>query len=196
LDVVDVASPACTGIFTGFYARLVVMVVVVASAVGLLYAYPYLRRRWSGTALTPTEMAHLKSQSLRDVFIVLLMVHTMVSGKAFAFFRCHTVEDTSFLMADYRLTCYDATWIGMSVFAGAVIVGFSLGVPCAIAYTLHARRHHLHDPQTARLLGILYSLYTPEAYYYEAINMSSSCAGVDARVLRPASEMQLACALV
>ena len=105
------------------------------------------RLRKFGTA---REAIDAKNQSLRDVFIVLLLLHTTVSGKAFAFFRCvsleradittGTVEKISYLMADYRVICYDATWNGMFVFALLVVLGFSVGIPVAIWYILHKNR--------------------------------------------------------
>ena len=101
-------------------------------------------------------MAWMQGQSLRDVFIVLLMLHTMVSGKAFSFFRCQKVENVWYLMADYREECYDSSWWTMFIFVLFVVLSFSLGVPGAVAYTLHKRRISLEEPETKQFFGVLY----------------------------------------
>merc|ERR550514_2010201 len=87
LDVVDVASPACTGFLSSFNARFIMMIVMLLAIVAGLLAFPRIRK--FETAAKATDA---RNQSLRDVFIVLLLLHTTVSGKAFAFFRCHKVE--------------------------------------------------------------------------------------------------------
>ena len=192
LDVVDVASPACTGFLSSFNARFIMMIVMLLAIVAVLLAFPRIRK--FETAAKATDA---RNQSLRDVFIVLLLLHTTVSGKAFAFFRCHKVEKTSFLMADYRVVCYDATWNGMFVFALLVVLGFSVGIPTAIAYVLHKKRHRLQEPKTRGLLGILYGIYQPKAYYYESINMTFKLLLASTlSFFDHGSEMQLAVALV
>ena len=103
-----------------------------------------------------SEIYRMKGQSLRDIFIVLLMLHTMVSGKAFSFFRCQEVEGTPYLMVDYRVVCHDSAWWSMFVFVALVILLFSFGVPAAVAYTLYQNREELNDPEIKRLFGILY----------------------------------------
>ena len=72
---------------------------------------------------------------------------------------------------DYSLECYDTNWGLVCALAVPVIVFFSLGMPFSFAYMLYKRRHRLDEPSVKKLLGVLYSSYRPECFYFESVQM-------------------------
>jgi hypothetical protein len=108
---------------------------------------------------------------LRDTFLLVVLLHPTVSGQAFYHFRCRSVNGTQYLMADYSLTCYDSTWYGMLGLVLPTIVGFSFGMPILFARLLWKRRTELQDPETKKLLGVLYMSYKPHLYWFESVTM-------------------------
>eukprot|EP00947_MAST-08B_sp_MAST-8B-sp1_P006066 g6066.t1 len=84
---------------------------------------------------------------------------------------CQTVAGTSYLMADFSLTCTDPEWYGMLVPVVLVIVLFSFGMPALFALLLWRRRNQLEDPNTKKLLGMLYASFKPNMYFFESIFM-------------------------
>jgi len=93
--------------------------------------------------------------------VVVLFVHPAISGQAFFFFRCHEIKDveqtlagdispnaatnTSYLVADYSLKCFDGPWKAMLPWAIIVVVGFSFGVPLFLLWTLCKHRKAIQE---------------------------------------------------
>ena len=82
----------------------------------------------------------------------------------------------------------------------SILVFFSLGTPAAIAYVLRKRLGSLYNADGTvkpQPLDILYAIYQPHAWYYEAVHMCFKLALWGALVFfEHGSEMQLATALV
>ena len=115
--------------------------------------YLYTKHRVSSSADLRLAMA----SGFRDTFIFVLLLHPTVSGQAFAFFRCRAIEGTSYLMADYSLTCYDGSWNAYAIFVALVLVVFSLGAPLAVASVLYSHRDTLQTEDFKERLGMLYT---------------------------------------
>ena len=175
LDVISLASPTCAGYRMDFFSRFVALLVGVGTVIGVPWLVSYLRcllgkkdGEW---------WAKAKEQRLHDTAMVILLVYTTVTAQAFYFFRCQTIveskdKSTSYLVADFSVTCYDGKWTGQAVFVVLVLVVFSLGVPVANAYTLWRWRKRLEDDAGAkRLLGMMYLMYNPRTYFMESINI-------------------------
>eukprot|EP00947_MAST-08B_sp_MAST-8B-sp1_P000112 g112.t1 len=164
---IKLASPTCVGMPINFYWRLIIMMVVAAAIIGLPWLVSTLRyrrnaKKWDGA---------IKAR-LRDTFLIVVLLHPTLAGMAFYHFRCQTVANTSYLMADYSLVCGDETWHWMLIPVLFVIIGFALGMPLLFAFVLWRRRHKLlDDPKTKRLYGMLYSAYKPDFYYFESVIM-------------------------
>ena len=113
---------------------------------------------------------------MRDLFVVVLLLHPTVSGKAMEFFRCRTIDDVSYLMADYSIECGDGQWFAYLFLVLSILVFFSIGTPVAIAYVLYKRRDALYEDNgqvKPQPLDILYAIYRPKAFYYESVQMVS-----------------------
>jgi hypothetical protein len=176
LDIISLASPSCLGMPLNFYHRFALTVtgsIVLVSGPWLLSAQKWRRRR-----AAPESWETAKEQCLRDSILLVLVVYTLVSFQAFTHFRCLEIESSIpgntkyYLMADYTIECYDATWNGVAVFATIVILVFSIGAPLGFTYELYKRRDELGDPETVKLLGMLYVPYKPAYYYWESVVMS------------------------
>ena len=72
----------------------------------------------------------------RYSLIVVLFAHPAVSGQTFLFFSCQTIDDGSYLVADYSLRCDDDGWQRMLPFALFMVIGFVVGVPLMLLILL------------------------------------------------------------
>ena len=92
------------------------------------------------------------------------------------FFRCHTIEGVSYLMADYSLVCYDSAWTAQLVPTLLVLFCFTLGLPCGVVGLLWTKRHRLSDPDVTATLGMLYSPYRQDMYLRSATRLTKPTA--------------------
>eukprot|EP00947_MAST-08B_sp_MAST-8B-sp1_P001001 g1001.t1 len=166
LDFVQIASPACLGMPVSFYGRFISMIVISASVIGAPWLISYLQHRRNAAKWS----AAIKLR-MRDTFLLVVLLHPTVSGQSFYHFRCRLVDDKWYLMADYSLECYDAAWYGMLAPVLLTILGFALGMPLLFAWLLWKRRAELQQPETKKLLGVLYLSYKPDLYWFESVTM-------------------------
>ena len=203
---IEVASPQCAVGSTNFYALFLSTLVGLGLVMLVLMARPFAtvaqKRRDSGfrAAVSEVVVSDEGGRAFRDVFVVVLLLHPSISGKAMEFFRCRTIDDVPYLMADYSLECHDGTWYLFLPIVILVLLLVSLGTPCAIAYVLYARRGALYDDggkAVPQPLDILYAIYQPDAYWYESVQMVFKLALWSTLVFfEHGTEMQLAAALV
>ena len=138
-----------------------------------------------------------EDQMIRDVFIFLLLMHPTLSGQAFQFFKCRTIEDTSYLMTDYQLQCFTPEWTGFAVFVIFFIVLFSIGLPVSVVAFLVYKRKCLQQRAFQNQFGIFYGMYRSDAYWFEGVSMMSKLAlWMTLVIFEYGSEMQLVTALV
>ena len=166
LDFVQIASPACLGMPVSFYGRFISMIVISAAVIGAPWLISYLQHRRN--AAKWVEAIKLR---LRDTFLLVVLLHPTVSGQSFYHFRCRLVDDKWYLMADYSLECYDSAWYGMLAPVLLTVLGFALGMPLLFARLLWKRRSELQNPETKKLLGVLYLSYKPDLYWFESVTM-------------------------
>eukprot|EP00947_MAST-08B_sp_MAST-8B-sp1_P001888 g1888.t1 len=166
-NFVQVASPTCLGIPVNFYGRFVSTVVLSGAVIGVPWLVSCLRHRRNN----PAKWAGAIKGRLRDTFLLVVLLHPSVSGQSFYHFRCRSVNNTWYLMADMSLECYDTMWFGMLVPVVMTILGFAIGMPLLFVRLLWVRRKELENPETKRLLGVLYMSYKPGLYWFESVTM-------------------------
>ena len=204
---IEVTSPQCAVGGTNFYVLFLATLVGLGLIILVLMATPFAmvaRKRRGGSGLRAAMSAVLVSdegaRAFRDVFVVVLLLHPSISGKAMEFFRCRTIDGVAFLMADYSLVCYDGTWYLFLPIVLLVLTLFSLGTPCAVAYVLYSRQAALYDDDGKAVpqpLDVLYAIYQSNAYWYESVQMIFKLALWSTLVFfEHGTEMQLAAALV
>ena len=185
----EVASPTCAGLGSGYYASfgMTVLSFLLVGA-GLLFK-PLLAKVRNGWTWAELARSSEGARGFRDLFVVVLLVHPTISGKAMEFFRCRTIDGETYLMADYSVECYDAKWFAYLPLVLFVLVGFALGTPAAIFFVLRQRRDTLYDVDgkvNEGPLDILHGIYRPHAYYFETVQMVSWPCRPAARAPRPA----------
>ena len=98
-------------------------------------------------------------------------------------FKCQSVQSVWYLVADYRIQCFDAQWYFHAVFAGIAISVFIIGIPLVIYIVLWRNRSYLYEQscpahkmhrhvKIARRLGAVYSETEPN-YYFDLL--AGSC---------------------
>ena len=205
---IEVASPQCVAsgmnYYTLFSATMVGLILAMLVIVKGPLATIAQTRAEKGFRAAVREVIVSKKGGIafRDLFVVVLLLHPSVSGKAMEFFRCREIDGVPFLMADYSIECHDDTWYFFLPVVVVVLVFFSLGTPLVIVRVLHARHNDgtLYNEDgtvTPQPLDILYGIYQPRAYWYESVQMFFKLALWSALVFfEHGSEMQLATALV
>ena len=204
---IEVVSPQCAVGGTNFYVLFLSTLIGLGLIMIVLMARPFsavARKRRGGSgfraAVGEVIVSDEGASAFRDVFVVVLLLHPSISGKAMEFFRCRTIDGVPYLMADYSLVCYDSTWYLFISVIVVVLVLFSLGTPLVIAYVLYARRTSLYDDggkAVPQPLDVLYAIYQPKAYWYESVQMVFKLALWSTLVFfEHGTEMQLAAALV
>jgi hypothetical protein len=174
---VEVASPQCAGLPMGYYADLVTTVLLLLLLCAGMMVTPLRAKVRNGWTWDEAALSLEGSVGFHDLFVVVLLLHPTVSGKAMEFFRCQRIVKVSYLMADYAIVCHDATWWAFLPLVVLVLVGFSLGTPAAIFFVLRRRRATLYEEDgkvKKQPLETLYAIYKPQAYYYESVQMASA----------------------
>jgi len=203
---IEVAAPQCFGFGASFYTVFLTTLVALSLVLLVLVASPLsavarsFRERGLRPAVLEVVVSEGGARAFRDAFVVVLLLHPTISGKAMEFFRCRTIDGVPYLMADYSVECYDSTWFAYLVLVLFVLVAFSLGTPCFVAYVLRARRATLYEEDgkpKPQPLDVLYAIYAPHAYWYESVQMVFKLALWSTLVFfEHGSELQLATALV
>ena len=139
LDFISFASPSCLGTPLNYYWRFMLLVIGTAIILSGGWVYSCLRYR----RRNPAKWRSAIKARLRDTYLLVMLLHPTVSGQAFYHYRCQRVGNEThfknYLMVDYTIECYDATWYAMLVPNLSVIVFFSLGVPLMFAETLRGQ---------------------------------------------------------
>ena len=161
----------------GYYADLVTTILLLLLLCAGMMATPLRAKVRNGWTWDETALSLEGGVGFHDFFVVVLLLHPTISGKAMEFFRCQRINGVSYLMADYAIVCHDATWWAFLPLVVLVLVGFSLGTPAAIFFVLRRRRATLYEEDgkvKEQPLDILYSIYNPHAYYFESVQMVSA----------------------
>lgn len=175
--------PSCTGVGSTFYASyalwlLLLLFLIVCLLVPALVDAVRARRADPSLSIKAALVAAPRlSVCLRDVLILVLLVHPALSGRTLELFRCQTVTmpgrgEVGFLMADYGTECFTAGWWGQTALHIFVLVFFTVGVIAGITVALFRRRDSLQEDSTKQYFGMLYVIYKPDRYFYEPINMT------------------------
>ena len=177
---IEVASPQCVAsgmnYYTFFSATMVGLILAMLVIVKGPLATIAQTRAEKGFRAAVREVIVSKKGGIafRDLFVVVLLLHPSVSGKAMEFFRCREIDGKQYLMADYSIKCYDSSWYSFLPVVLGVLIFFSAGTPLAIAYALYTRAEGLYDDAGKAIpqpLDILFAIYQPNAYWFESVQM-------------------------
>ena len=101
-------------------------------------------------------------------------------------FKCQQVQDDYYLVADYRIKCFDGVWWGYAIVATAGALLYTVGVPVGLFLLLRKNRQHLYLEEirkknddnnlsnhalVVRKYGAIYSAYKPNSYFFDLLDM-------------------------
>ncbi len=111
------------------------------------------------------------------VLLLTFLVYSSVSSVLFAAFACERLDDANvYLRADYQIKCNSSEHIAYEVYAGIMMVLYTVGIPALYGYLLFRYRKVLKKDRAAReecpdvaTISDLWRPYKPSAFYYEVI---------------------------
>eukprot|EP00904_Undaria_pinnatifida_P004259 jgi/Undpi1/13834/HiC_scaffold_9.g03485.m1 len=139
------------------------------------------------TYATATHINHGKPESLQNirnkhvsmVLLLTFLVYSSVSATLFKTFACEELDDDKqYLRSDYRIECNSSKHKGFQVYAGCMIVLYTVGIPALYLGLLFRDRDVLRikeadreGPPRSRVTSTsdLWKPYKPSVFYYEVI---------------------------
>lgn len=158
-----------------FHHRLII------ATVGPIVALLFLAGTYT-VAATSNQGAADALQSIwnKHVSMVLLLtflVYSSVSAVLFSTFACETLEDDiNYLRVDYRIECDSSRHRAFQVYAGFMVVFYTVGIPLFYGALLFRDRDvlkndpaHREDNPRVATTSDLWKPYRPTAFYYEVV---------------------------
>jgi hypothetical protein len=117
----------------------------------------------------------LDTECWKVVLFFLFLVYPSVSSTLLKLYRCDLVEGVYYLMADYRVICYDDSWWPYGIWGFVMMLVYPIGVPLLYyillwsnSEALHDENHPDHGPVSTKL-KFIYKAYEPEYWYFELV---------------------------
>ena len=119
----------------------------------------------------------IQNKHVSMVILLTFFVYSSVSSTLFKAFACEDLEDgRNYLRADYSIECDSSEHRGFQVYAGFMILFYTVGIPVFYGILLFRDRAVLKQgdadrEETTRVTSIsdLWSPYKPSVFYYEVI---------------------------
>ncbi|CAN0045690.1 unnamed protein product, partial [Scytosiphon promiscuus] len=158
-----------------FHHRLVI------STVGPLVALLFLAGTYTvATTINggaPDALQTIWNRHVSMVLLLTFLVYSSVSALLFRTFACETLEDgINYLRVDYRIICDSPRHRAFQVYAGFMIVFYTVGIPFFYGALLFRDRDVLKNDADNResnprvaTTSDLWKPYKPSAYYYEVV---------------------------
>ncbi|CAN0056334.1 unnamed protein product, partial [Scytosiphon promiscuus] len=200
LDLGFIISFACV-YDTNFYDRLLMATICPMVVMGLLGCTYLVARRRNGHS--EEAIGVVKRRHLSVALFVMFFVYATVSYTVFETFVCDELDDgSSYLRADYSLTCWTSLHTGYQVYAGLMVLVYPVGVPCVFGWWLFKYRRELTEDNRGtnadlRPLADLWEPYKQDKYYYEVVECFRRIALTGLAVfILPESSAQIAVVLL
>ncbi|CAN0281283.1 unnamed protein product [Pylaiella littoralis] len=147
---------------------------------GLTFRVGVLRNRASSpnTESAAAALGSVRRKHASVALLISFLVYSSVSSTVFRMFACETLDDgNEYLRADYTIECDSAKHEAFKIYAAFMIVVYPVGIPALYAALLWSERDAwsqprnlgLSSPNILQLTADLWKPYTPECYYYEAV---------------------------
>ena len=125
----------------------------------------------------PDALQNIWNKHLSMVLLLAFFVYSSVSSVLFMSYACEDLEDgKNYLRADYRIECDSRKHRTFQVYAGFMMLFYTVGIPALYGVLLFRDRKvlgqdHRGREDTARVSSIsdLWEPYKPSAFYYEVI---------------------------
>ena len=117
------------------------------------------------------------------LFMIVYSIYTGVATKMFILFKCEEIQGTWYLMADYRITCYDDEYNGYRNLAIVGIIVYVFGILFGILGLLFYNKKYLHETkcpedemykhvQMVKQFGSIYEDYTENNFYFDLVDLA------------------------
>ena len=155
-----------TSFINQFYAHMVVL----PMAVFLIFTAVAISKRicWKKEVAVKGNIFGLGMNSI--VFWVFLLYPGM-GTKIFRMFKCRSVGDKLYLVADFNTLCYEGEHLVASAVAILCIILYVIGIPLISTILLYKRRKDLDSEKNRKTFGSLYESYKPRYWYFECLEM-------------------------
>lgn len=200
LDIGLLLSHSCV-VRINFYDRLLLSTITPFLVVSALVAtYSIANRRNNGSEAKGTQDSWHGYMSTAS--FVAFFVYSTVSFTILQTFVCDTVDDTSFLRADYSISCDTRAYLNYRAYAVLMIWVYPIGVPAVSTWWLLRNRKELANPSRATVahlepLSQIWACYRPSRYYYELVEFTRRAALTTAAVfIVPNSLVQISVVLL
>ncbi|CAM9468153.1 unnamed protein product [Ectocarpus sp. 6 AP-2014] len=182
LDVLDVfnfdlgwlLSAGCV-VDMNFHDRLLVSTISPIVAL-LLLACTYAAAARANRG-DPEKLNIIWNKHVTMVLLLTFFVYSSVSSTLFRAFACDDLDySKDYLRADYSIECDSSAHRGIQVYAGFMILIYTVGIPALYAELLFKNRDVLKDedpdreePPRVKSISNLWEPYKPAVFYYEVI---------------------------
>ncbi|CAN0000660.1 unnamed protein product, partial [Laminaria digitata] len=151
----------------GFHDRLLV------STISPVTALLFLACTYAAASLQNVRHKHVSM-----VLLLTFFVYSSVSATLFKAFACEELDGgKNYLRSDYRVECDSSKHRGFQVYAGCMILVYTVGIPALYFGLLFRDREVLRlkeadrgeDPPRITSTSGLWKPYKPSAFYYEVV---------------------------
>ena len=145
VDLFSVFGSTACDLGTGFYPNFLFSFFLFPLVFGgafLAYGAVRLRRKRNKGVVYTTESARTRLYTL--LFMIVYSLYTGVATKMFVFFKCQPIQGKHYLVADYRVICYDEEYNQYQTLAVLGIVFYVFGLLGGILGLLFYNKSYLH----------------------------------------------------
>ena len=184
IDLASLLGNACdfsTGYYASFMFSFILFPIVIGGAL-VSYGVIRLRQKLNPSKVNyTTESARTRLYSF--LFFIVYSIYTGVATKMFILFKCEEIQGTWYLMADYRITCYDDEYNQYRTLAVLGILVYVFGILFGILGLLFYNKKYLHEAncpedemykhlQMVKQFGSIYEDYTENNFYFDLVDLA------------------------
>lgn len=144
--------------------------------------------------------ARARSTFWRVLVFTMFLCYPAISREIFSYFRCVAVPDgyttNYFLLASFSEQCYTEQWYQLLAPVIITFLIYPVGIPLLFFWALVRFRDSLRDNTMLYSLGLIYSGYHPEFWWFELLDMGHKLVITCIVALLPSKDGQIIFALV
>ena len=159
-----------------FHDKLIVVTVTPILALAFL-ACTYMASYWKNCG-NDEVLVKIHNRHVSMVLLLTFLVYSNVSSVLFKAFSCEHLDDGKYYVrSDYSIQCDSSKHVGIQVYAGVMIVVYTIGIPVFYGWLLFRDMDVLKVPESDRVyyysrvvaISDLWQSYRPNVFYYEIV---------------------------
>ena len=170
-----------TGFYPSFMFSFLLFPMVIGGALISYGAVRLIRKLFPSSVDYTTESARTRLYTF--LFMIVYSLYTGVATKMFILFKCEEIQGIAYLVADYRIVCYDDTYNFHRNLAILGIAVYVFGILFAILALLFYNKKYLHESTTpsdemykhlqmVKQFGSIYGDYTEKNFYFDLVDLA------------------------